>query len=271
MEEKSMIEIKRDEIGIIPENAEELILGAIKNIVKQTDMSNFENRKELDILVRDNKELINILSNVAFFSLVRKIANECGDFHTREYLINKYKTELKDLVLTADSIVNSDGYLMTVNRTIDKYFNIKQLISNYENYLDVLLTERDRLEEVADDLEDEDKYDEADKYSERADKLEEGTNNIDEFSCDPYNYHEQEIDKCKENLQGYILYNADLYVNSNELFDRLVKELDGVSLDAKKMYLSVIMEYAKKYQAKYRSNDIEQTNEESLENGKRVK
>ena len=43
---KSLITIKIDKIGVMPENVEKLILGEIKNIIKKTDMSNLENKKE---------------------------------------------------------------------------------------------------------------------------------------------------------------------------------------------------------------------------------
>lgn len=261
MEEKNSVEIKRDELGIIPVGVKEKITLDIRNIIVNTDLSNIENKKRFDALVKSNPELIDILSKVAFNALVKKVAKECGEFNTSEYLIDKYELDSKS--------VEVDGDFWSLARgVVENYLDLNKLLSKYENYENALETEENLLEEKIDELYDEEKDEEAEKYEARTTDLKHEAYEVEEFINDPYSYADGVLDKYIDKLEYYIINNADLYVNTNELFEKLVKEIQMDSPSATRLYLDTIKEFAKKYQA---SNNIVGEDQETLETGKKIK
>ena len=261
MEEKNTVEIKRDELGIISMDAREQITIDIRNIIINTDLSDVQNKKRFDELLKNNKELMDSLAETAFYILVRKVANECGEFNTSEYLIDKYK-------LDSNSIDIDGDFYSIARETVEKYLEQDKLISKYENYINSLSEEVDTLSEKEDDIEDEN---ELEKYEVRISGLIESISEIDEFISDPTDYSDRALDNYTYKLMNYILNNADLYVNTSELFKKLINSIQDVSPESKRIYLTAIMEYAKKYEATNKRNGADVISEESLETGKRVK
>lgn len=261
MEEKNAVEIKRDELGIIPVGVKEKITLDIRNFIVNSDLSNIENKKRFNALVKSNPELIDILSKVAFNTLVKKVANECDEFNTSEYLIDKYELDSKSLEV-------DDNFWSLASGIVQSYLDLNKLLSKYENYETTLENEQNLLEEKIDKLYLEEKDGEAEKYEARTTELKYEAYELEDFFSDPYSYSDGIVDKYIDKLEYYILNNADLYVNTNELFERLVKDIQTDSPSTARLYLDTIKEFAKKYQA---NNSIVDENVESLEPGKKVK
>ena len=121
--EKEMF--KKDELGIIPINAHKKIVSDIMEMIIKGDLSKKENRERFDSMIKENPELLDNISEIAFISFVKKIAYNCGDFDTKEYLIEKYKLDINSKDNKGNSALHWAVFCNS-KQTVDYliYFNI---------------------------------------------------------------------------------------------------------------------------------------------------
>lgn len=260
---------KKDELGIIPINEQERIVSDIKEMIINSDLSNEENKKRFDLMIKENPELLEIISEIAFISFVKKLANECEDFNTREYLIDKYELDSDSL---SHSYIDGTDFYSLVREMVEKYIGIDKLVSKWSNYNGIIVEEVERLSSKKNELNNagKDDTDEYDKLENRVDELSNINEGIADFVDDPDFYADGIIDKYIDKVDDYVIKNANEYVDSGKLLARVVNSIDDVSPDIKNIYVNAIMEYANKQKATS-VTPLESDSEEIKENtGRRM-
>lgn len=256
------LQIKRDAIGIMPIDVKKRIISDIKKMVLDKKLSNPENKQLFDEYVKSNPDILVILQEIAFNQLVRKIADECDEFNTSEYLIDKYK-------LDANNDFGQLALYPLAIEIISKYIELDSLVRKYDMYSSALFLEIEELNSKIDEDEEDfeileedvvgpnDKEDNINLVN-RVSELEKNMDEIDEFVNSPNEYADRIIDTYEDKLFDYIVANADTYVDSNVLISRLINDMENSSTVSKIIYLSTISDYIKKYKKSDReinSND----------------
>ncbi|MDO4962868.1 MAG: hypothetical protein Q4E75_02040 [bacterium] len=235
MEKDNNIKFKTDDLGIIPVNSEKQRQIRLKELIKEKDLSNPENRKKLDELIKNNDSLMEGLKSRAFNEIMLNLI-EGTEFHTSEYL--------RDRIYYFNDYL--DDFDFEVHECYEEYYKIESFIEPFEKYKSLVDSQINILEKKSYTVENENQGQRIDGRIRLleidSDDLDSFVNNLDEF--------EEIEDKLTEFIENHKYDYVDINSLINSLFVK-VKNDPEISNDTKRMILSEIVQvlnskYAKK-------------------------
>ena len=226
------LNVKRDEIGIVPSSVELLINAAIKDLVS----AGVDGNEVLDIIIKKHNNV-----GVPFETLLKLLSDYCkDDFNKSEFLTDIYSTELDEAFQITD-----DYYSGAVTDIRDEYFTKKGNFSKFEKFYNIIEDDIENIDKQINNFEIEqdklpDAYDDEDNIidEQSAAKFDELDNKIS-----LYDDRKSKLDNCCSDISDYMDYsNEEMkelelavygYINSKILSVQILNENDFYSLFSK--------------------------------------
>lgn len=226
------LNVKRDEIGIVPSSVELLINQAVRELVS----AGVDGNEVLDTIIKKHNNV-----GVPSETLLKLFFDYCkDDFNVKEYLLDVYRTELDEAFTITD-----DYYSSAVTDIENEYFTKKGNFSQFERLYDIIKDDIDNIDKQIDNFENEqdklpDPYDDDDNIidEQSAAKFDELDNKIS-----LYDDRKSKLDNCCSDISDYMgISNDEMeqlestvygYINSSILSVQILNENNFYSLFSK--------------------------------------
>ncbi len=223
------LNVKRDEIGIVPSSVELLINQTVRELVN----AGVEGNDVLDCIIGKYNNI-----GVPFETLFKLLSEYCkDDFNISEFLSDTYRVELDEA-----NKITEDYFIDYTSEIRDEYFAKKGNFSKFEGLYDVVEKDINRIDTDIDYFYDEqdklpDPYDENDNVinKEAESKFDEIDDKISLFSD-----RKDELNHCKNDIEDYMDYsNEEMkelelavygYIDSEILSVQILNDNDFYSL-----------------------------------------
>ena len=189
------LNVKRDEIGIVPSSVELLINQAVRELVS----AGVEGNDLLDSIIRKYNNI-----GVPFETLLKLLFEYCkDDFNISEFLSDIYRSELDEEFQITDNY-----FTHSVCEILDEYFAKKGNFSKFEGLWDIVEKDINRIDQDINNL-----YDEQDKLPDPYDENDDVINKEAEAKFDElddkislFSDRRDELNHCKYDLSDYMRY-----------------------------------------------------------------